>query len=742
MTTKRLRIGGLPISNFLKKFSKEPIAKKAYSDYMNFSEKLLQHNGYSRTVKILKEINSRSRHYAAGYPQGDGTIGGKWFKICKISRLPKKIGSLKDFLDKEPNTALLIPNFVYTLYDKPSLDLSTVLGEENSSLDPEDKRLFEVYCKIGCPKLKLAKVDHLFTCKGGPNGPSALSHAQDLLSITDELGYDTMIDLFRLFHGKESWLEKIFLDFSTEMLIYNPKLKFRKDQQTPINAKLEFLAAPAGKTRIIYVANWWVQATLLPMHEALMNCFYYIGNDATWDQNSGVKKIIEWSEQKVETFCFDLTAATDRWPASHQFVVVKNCFGLSVATAWKRLMSIPAFVKHLNTHISYKCGQPMGLFTSWAVLNMSHHMVLRYLSWRFKTSRRYLVLGDDLVIADKNLAKHYQDYMQKLGVPINYTKSILYEQGKPYSSEFARNIVRDGKSIGCVSPNILIELKSLRNNSLIFEFLRELRLKYGINIYVSQRVALIPRNLYNFLGIKCLKETLPVLTVNQKELDIPVIYLEEGLNPPEGDYIEMPNPWIDVGIGQQLIGPSIKRKWMVQASARTKSLTELVAGLNRLESKSIKGYALELKSHPIRYLLKSINTEITNSVWNVMAGKRVSPTQITTSIDLLVSVLTKGITYRKWRSTQIDRHKNLMKFFVQLHKDMVMAQQKVLESSKKAIVPYSAKKQLDMIEFQIRQRSLKARNDALISTLGTGIKSPHQNLIECIKALNDSDKLK
>jgi hypothetical protein len=666
--TTQLRIGGLPILRFLKNFSKnQELSKQAYNDYMTFYESCVKSYGFEETVKILKEINSRSRHYAAGYPRGDYSINGMWMKTIKNgSYLPRKLRSLQRFLDEEPNTALLIPNLVYTLRVKPSNDISTLIEEEKSSFSHDEIIDFERYCRVGCPKLKMSNIKHFFTCKGGPNGPSAISHAQDLVALMLTTFPRPFTEYIKIFHGENSWLERIFKDFSSEINNTELPIKFRNEQRQPYNAKLVFLSAPAGKTRIVYVANWWIQVCLLPMHEALMNCFYYIGNDATWDQNLGVKTITNWSLKKKKMYSFDLSAATDRWPLWHQAIVLKNCFTEDAAKAWGFLCRIKPWDETRKEHVSYKVGQPMGLLSSWAALNMSHHMVLRYLSNRYKTSREYIVLGDDIVIADKNLADRYVEYMTKLGVSINRSKSLICEEGKPFSAEFARNIIRDGRSVGCVSPNILYELLANNNNAMVFEFLRELKEKYEIQIYIRKEVALIPKSLYNFLSKKCIKESLYTLSSMQESIDLPVVQLGEGESPPEGNYIEVDNPWSEAD--KKNIAVSIKNKWIQMNYQRTMSLSDLLDGLNSPESITIKGYLLETKTHPIRYTLESINDEINESLWTVMRGKRLTPTQITTSIDLLIAVLTKGISYRQWRTRQVDRHKNLMKFFSSLHK--------------------------------------------------------------------------
>ena len=80
----------------------------------------------------------------------------------------------------------------------------------------------------------------------------------------------------------------------------------------PILARLAAFAAPAEKTRIIYVLNWWVQGLLLPLHDSMMNYFRVIGNDAIWNQDKAVEALKQWSAEGRDLYSFDFSAATDK----------------------------------------------------------------------------------------------------------------------------------------------------------------------------------------------------------------------------------------------------------------------------------------------------------------------------------------------------------------------------------------------------------------------------------------------
>lgn len=68
----------------------------------------------------------------------------------------------------------------------------------------------------------------------------------------------------------------------------------------------------------------------------------------------------------------------------------------------------------------------MGAYSSWAMLALTHHVIVRCASMRagIRNFDDYLILGDDIVIANSIVAKNYLDIMKYLGVQINLSKSV------------------------------------------------------------------------------------------------------------------------------------------------------------------------------------------------------------------------------------------------------------------------------------------------------------------------------
>jgi hypothetical protein len=77
----------------------------------------------------------------------------------------------------------------------------------------------------------------------------------------------------------------------------------------------------------------------------------------------------------------------------------------------------------------------MGSYSSFAMLALTHHYIVRYAAYISQHDRRdhfrsYVLLGDDICIAlDKGVISSYRSVMLTLGVDINMSKSIISDVG-------------------------------------------------------------------------------------------------------------------------------------------------------------------------------------------------------------------------------------------------------------------------------------------------------------------------
>ncbi|CAA0822083.1 Mitovirus RNA-dependent RNA polymerase, partial [Striga hermonthica] len=87
---------------------------------------------------------------------------------------------------------------------------------------------------------------------------------------------------------------------------------------------------------------------------------------------------------------------------------------------------------------------PLGYYASWPLFAFSHHLLVWIAAERVYPGLRfdkYCVLGDDVVIADKQVAPVYASLLDDLGVDISVSKSLVSETG---CVEFAKRFLVDG----------------------------------------------------------------------------------------------------------------------------------------------------------------------------------------------------------------------------------------------------------------------------------------------------------
>lgn len=107
----------------------------------------------------------------------------------------------------------------------------------------------------------------------------------------------------------------------------------------------------------------------------------------------------------------------------------------------------------------YSVGQPMGAYSSFAMLALTHHVIVHVASKRsgiHPKSLIYMVLGDDGAMANSKVAKSYVGLFSELGMEINpikgYSGTVL---------EFAKQLwTINGINLSPIGPkNIMLALR-------------------------------------------------------------------------------------------------------------------------------------------------------------------------------------------------------------------------------------------------------------------------------------------
>jgi hypothetical protein len=227
------------------------------------------------------------------------------------------------------------------------------------------------------------------------------------------------------------------------------------------------IADKAGKTRPISIATYTVNNALKPLHLGIQQILERIRQDSS-HQDKGITHILEMTTKSDSFICSaDLSSATDRLPVSLQAYILYRVLKLScqkraleIAHDWYLIMTGTPFSDPVNKDLSFRygAGQPMGVYTSWPMLALTNHILIRAAYWRcHDKSLDYLVCGDDTVIGSKEPFLYYESWMNALGVKINRSKSHICESSDPIKvAEFCKRLAVNGEIVSSESPSVLI----------------------------------------------------------------------------------------------------------------------------------------------------------------------------------------------------------------------------------------------------------------------------------------------
>lgn len=358
---------------------------------------------------------------------------------------------------------------IHTLYTLP-IDYSVL----KNITDPRSKDITEPVNKItafmqdNLQRLEIKEIreyDASFSIVAGPNGPSVLSAHLDIYALANEGLLGTVRELYaHLKHPLAPSLDR--------MGTFEPT----KSADQLRSGRLSFLQEHGGKTRVIAIVDFWTQQALKVLHLRMMEFIRTLVTDCTFDQNKGFNRVLSKSKGRP-CYSYDLSSATDRFPLVLQTELIKCFFGPTTARLWEKLLKRKFSIKHpkgkvlegVPQEVEWSVGQPLGAYSSWVTFSITHHILIQYIASQVKTNYKgiwsfndYQILGDDIVIWDKDVAVGYSELLDKLDVKINLDKSIISpEKG---SGEFCKRLFLEGVELSPL-PLTMIEssLKSIYN---------------------------------------------------------------------------------------------------------------------------------------------------------------------------------------------------------------------------------------------------------------------------------------
>lgn len=341
-------------------------------------------------------------------------------------------------------------------------------------------------CSLGVRQPNLL-IDELFsTSKAGPNHPNAiLGSARDaevwfekpemsgfpdrnLIREWFALTGNTRLDkIFRMSHKMRKLNSEILSSFSSSNLrpvsseLMTGMEKFMGKHHGCL-ARLHALYEAAGKIRIVAIVDYWTNLALKPLHDWMFSILAKIPQDATFDQEGAVKRFASRGYKTV--WSIDLTAATDSIPVQLYRVLFSGFLPKNMVDLWLEILVARPFVKPREMWLDpkgdwckedlchYGTGQPMGALTSWSAMALVHHALVQYSAWKvaydtyhldMSSSKgldafamrsltwfvAYLVLGDDVVIADARVARKYLEVLESFGIKAGMHKSFISDIG-------------------------------------------------------------------------------------------------------------------------------------------------------------------------------------------------------------------------------------------------------------------------------------------------------------------------
>lgn len=446
----------------LQSFSPETIAN-IWSKYETALHCSIKNNGKQYTLGLYKDCYAFLRNYLLELPTQP-------ISFCKVDSkgIPKPLWVLRPLIKgsrENQRLALSIARSFeqirlevdYSSLDAITDEMSRETEKSVRGLSKKFKRFLKRFTlkrkwylgALSDPIQPWSKV--ITSLSKGPNGPTVVSAHLDAIAVSQAPELAKSIEELNRALGQDwitSWMKQ--------------QSGASDSKETYYTGRIGSSAEPAGKTRIFAIGDYWSQLSLKPIQISLYRTLQSISTDATSDQDKGFSSLIKESSGHP-TYCFDLSSASDRIPAKMQRYRLELMANRHVAESWYSVMTKrDFFVKATGQSVRWAVGQPLGLLSSFPSFALWHHDIVQFAAnWEnfhkgrpLRFFKQYRILGDDIVIYNKEVARRYQWLLKRIGLTINLQKSVI---GDSVNSqiEFAKRLALRGKEMSSIKHNIL-----------------------------------------------------------------------------------------------------------------------------------------------------------------------------------------------------------------------------------------------------------------------------------------------
>lgn len=411
--------------------------------------------GFLWTISHIKAIRLHITRYICGEPlltpQGSLSL--------RKDGLPKGISPLLDVLgtNQGKSFVLTLLNISRCLPGTKEPDLSTITSPWEGYIPFQIKEFIPEFVKM----YNFPKYESNFTLselinsnKSGPIGVTTPTSVLQVNQIPDKMK-DELVQLTGGYPEPLNIMGRIVPNIPP---ILKPISKWapatekwfgilcqafhaRRPEFVTYLRKLSIVNDPEGKARIICIFDYWSQMALKGVHSYGFNLLRLIPQDRTFDQNPFMIK------KEGPYYSIDLTAATDRFPLELQKLLLQELSSETVARAWSSILTdYEVYVPWENRTVKYCAGQPMGAYSSWAIFALTHHLIVQYSAKAVGETtpfKDYMLLGDDIVIANKAVSDKYCEILSILGVGISTNKT----HASQHTYEFAKRWISHGHEI-------------------------------------------------------------------------------------------------------------------------------------------------------------------------------------------------------------------------------------------------------------------------------------------------------
>jgi len=251
---------------------------------------------------------------------------------------------------------------------------------------------------------------------------------KDLVDLT-RLGYFEDREIAQIIYDSLAPMNRIEVD----RLRFLP-LKEENYCRVPHIGSIHCTQEPGMKARFFASPQLLVQCCMEPLKSFFMQTLQALPNDACFDHHKVLETIREWLNLGRTVYSLDQQDATNRFPSRAQHIAIaRTSLAGSPQARLFRYVSEEAWEISADlendlgrSSISWTVGQPLGTGPSFGAYSVAHHALVMGLCDHLGLPLNcYFILGDDFVTCEEELAVNYRSLMERIGVPISETKSII-----------------------------------------------------------------------------------------------------------------------------------------------------------------------------------------------------------------------------------------------------------------------------------------------------------------------------